>query len=145
MNLKDFKVTEVIDQGLARTFQNVELVLDLSILDNLLIGGHNQLKTGIVSHIFHTKKARQEEEILKEKAYEILKFLDIYDIKDYYVKGQPYGILKKIEIARTLMSDPKLIILDEPAAGLNDHETDELEKIINLIKKRYNVSILLIW
>ena len=144
VNLRDFKVTEVIDQGLARTFQNVELVLDLSILDNLLIGGHNQLKTGIVSHIFHTKKAKQEEDLLIEKANEILKFLDIYDLRHYYVKGQPYGILKKIEIARTLMSDPKLIILDEPAAGLNDHETDELEKIINLIKKRYNVSILLI-
>jgi len=144
VDLRDYPVTEVIKQGLARTFQNVELVGDLSILDNLLIGGNHLFETGIVSHILHTKKARKEEIELREKAYEILQFLGIYDVKDYFVKGQPYGILKKVEIARTLMSNPTLIILDEPAAGLNDSETDELEKIIHLIKEKYNVTILLI-
>lgn len=144
IDLRDYKVTDVISQGLARTFQNVELVGDLSILDNLLIGGHHLLKTGIVSHILHTKAARKEERALTEKANEILTFLGLYEIKDYFVKGQPYGILKKVEIARTLMSNPRLIILDEPAAGLNDMETDDLQAIIHLIKDKYNVTILLI-
>ncbi len=144
LDLRNCKVTDVIDQGLVRTFQNVELVADLSILENLLVGAHNQFQTGIVSHILRTKKAREEEKALREKAYEILKFLGIYEIRDLYVKGQPYGVMKKIEIARTLMSNPKMIILDEPAAGLNDRETDELETLIYEIKKKYNTTILLI-
>ena len=144
VDLRDYKVTDIAKLGLIRTFQNVELVRDLSILDNLLIGAHHHYKTGIVQHIFNTKKARTEEKMLKEKAYEILTFLGIYAIKDFYVAGQPYGILKKIEIARTLMSDPKLIILDEPAAGLNDQETDELEELIHQIREKYNTTILLI-
>jgi branched-chain amino acid transport system ATP-binding protein len=143
-DLREIKVTDVISQGLARTFQNVELVGDLSILDNLLIGGNHLFETGIISHILHTKKAKREEKELREKAYEILGFLGIISLKDYFVKGQPYGILKKVEIARTLMSNPTLIILDEPAAGLNETETDELQRIILLIKKQYGVTILLI-
>ena len=143
-DLREVDVTKVIDYGLVRTFQNVELVPDLSILDNLLVGAHNQFETGIIAHIMRTKKAREEEARLKEKAYDILKFLNIFELKDFYVKGQPYGVMKKIEIARTLMSDPKMIILDEPAAGLNDRETDELEMLIKEIKKQYNTTILLI-
>lgn len=144
VDLRDILVTKVIDQGLVRTFQNVELVRDLSILDNLLIGAHNQYKTGIIEHILRTKRMRKEEKMMKEKAMEVLTFLGIAHLKDMYVAGQPYGILKKIEIARTLMANPKLIILDEPAAGLNDSETDELEKLIYEIREKYNTSILLI-
>lgn len=144
IDMRNVKVTDVITKGLARTFQNVELIPDLSIIDNLLIGAHRGFDTGIIQHILKTKKAKKEEEALKEKAYDILKFLDIYAIKDFYVKGQPYGVMKKIEIARTLMSDPKMIILDEPAAGLNDSETDELESLIHMIRDKYNATILLI-
>ncbi len=144
VNLRDIKVTNVIDCGLVRTFQNVELVPDLTILDNLLIGAHNRFTTGIIQHIFRTKKAREEEKRFIEKAHEILRFLNIYALKDMYVSGQPYGILKKIEIARTLMSEPKMIILDEPAAGLNERETNELQKLIYEIREKYDVTILLI-
>lgn len=137
-------VTEVIDHGLVRTFQNIELIPDMSILDNLLIGAHRQFQSSLLGELFRTKKARSEEARLKEKAIEILTLLGIVHLKDFYVKGQPYGILKKIEIARTLMSDPKMIILDEPAAGLNDKETDELESLILDIRKQTQVTILLI-
>jgi len=144
IDLRSKKVTEVIDEGIVRTFQNVELIPDLSILDNVMIGAHNQFKTNIFAHILRTKKAKQEETMIREKAMEVLEFMNILDIKDQFAHGQPYGILKKIEIARTLMANPKLIILDEPAAGLNDKETDELAEIINNIRENYNASILLI-
>jgi branched-chain amino acid transport system ATP-binding protein len=143
-DLRDHKVSQVIDEGIVRTFQNLELVPDLSILDNVLIGAHTQFRTGIFSHLFRTPKAREEERELSEKAETVLEFLGIHHLKDAYATGQPYGILKKIEIARTLMSDPRLIILDEPAAGLNDKETDELEQLIRQIREKFNTSILLI-
>ena len=96
IDLRNIKVTEVIDKGLVRTFQNVELIPDLSILDNLLIGAHNQFETGIIGHILRTKKAKEEELKFKEKAIDILEFLNISELKDLYVKGQPYGVMNKI-------------------------------------------------
>ncbi|QVK21788.1 ABC transporter ATP-binding protein [Mycoplasmatota bacterium] len=144
VNLNDLKVTNIIKEGLVRTFQNVELVADLSILDNVLIGAHTLYKKGIFSHILKTKKACKEEEEYRSKAIEVLKFMGIDHLKDQYAGGQPYGILKKIGIARTLISDPKLIILDEPAAGLNDVETEELCKLILNIRDKFDISILLV-
>ncbi|PAT01669.1 ABC transporter ATP-binding protein [Candidatus Izimaplasma bacterium ZiA1] len=144
VDLNKVSVTKVINHGLVRTFQNVELVKDLSIIDNVLIGGHNQYKTGVLGHILKTKWAKLEEKAQYEKALKILKFLNLDGLKDFYAYGQPYGILKKIEIARTLMCNPKLIILDEPAAGLNDVETKELAELIHQIKDEYKCSILLV-
>jgi branched-chain amino acid transport system ATP-binding protein len=142
--LNDVHVEKVIREGLVRTFQNVELIADLSIIDNLLVGAHSKFETGIFAHILRTKKARMEEAMYREKAMGILQFLEIDHLKDQFVAGQPYGILKKIGIARTLMSDPKLIILDEPAAGLNDQETTELSNLILALQKEYACSILLV-
>jgi len=144
LNLNKLKLTSVIDQGLVRTFQNVELVKDLSIIDNVLIGAHNQFKTSIVSQIFKTPKAKMEEKRIREKALKVLKFLKLDHLKDFYAYGQPYGILKKIEIARTLMCNPKLIILDEPAAGLNESETKELSSLIYQIRDEFDCAILLV-
>ena len=144
INLNELKLTNVINQGLVRTFQNVELVKDLSVIDNVLIGAHNQFTTSILAHIFKTPKARKEEKDLRDKALDILKFLKLDHLKDYFAFGQPYGILKKIEIARTLMCNPKLIILDEPAAGLNETETKELSELIYQIRDKFDCAILLV-
>lgn len=144
VNLNDVHVNKVVNEGLVRTFQNVELVSDLSIIDNLLIGAHSLFKTDMIAHILRTKKAKLEEKKYRKKAEEILKFMGIIQLKDQYVSGQPYGILKKIGIARTLMSNPKLIILDEPAAGLNEQETGELSDLIISIKNKFKCSILLV-
>lgn len=135
---------DIIKLGLVRTFQNVELIGDLTLLDNLLVGAHIEFKTGIFAHAFKTKKARREEAKIKAKAEEILKFLGLEHKKYEYAGGQPYGVLKKIELGRTLMSHPKLIILDEPAAGLNDTETLELAKLIRQIRDEYKCNILLV-
>ncbi|WP_297522620.1 ABC transporter ATP-binding protein [uncultured Clostridium sp.] len=138
------KTHEIIKLGLVRTFQNVELIGDLSLLDNLLVGSHIKFKTGIFAQALRLKKARIEEADIKQKAKEILNFLKIGDKKDELAGGQPYGVLKKIELGRTLMSNPKLIILDEPAAGLNDTETLELAKLIKSIRDEYKCTVLLV-
>jgi len=144
IDLKDKAVTEIIDLGIARTFQNIELIPDLSILDNVLIGAHSKIKSTFLSDLLNRKKKKEEAIVFTQKAIDILSHLHIDHLKDAYVSGQPYGILKKIEIARTLMSDPKLIILDEPAAGLNDLETDELESILRDVQKTFDVTLLII-
>lgn len=144
VELTQLKSHEVIGYGLVRTFQNVELIKELSILDNVLIGGHIDYKTGVVRQAFSTKTAKMEENAYRAQAIEILKFLGIEDRKDWLVYGLPYGILKKVELARTLMCNPKLIILDEPAAGLNDTETLDFANVIRTIRDKYHTSILLV-
>lgn len=143
-DLNDFKVHNIIDLGIARTFQNVELVWELSVLDNLLVGAHSLYTAGFFSQLFHLPKLRKEEALLKQKATDILESLGLTAYIHVIPYGLPYGILKKIELARVLMTNPKLIILDEPAAGLNDSETKELAKTILDIKQKYALTIILV-
>jgi branched-chain amino acid transport system ATP-binding protein len=142
--LVGMKTHNIIQHGLVRTFQNVELIAELSILDNLLVGAHVEYKTGLFSHGFRTKKMREEERLFKARGEKILEFLDLVDRKDALIGGQPYGVLKKVELGRALMCHPKLIILDEPAAGLNDTETMNLANLLKSIRDHYNCTILLV-
>ena len=142
--LNDFKVHNVIKEGIVRTFQNVELIWELSILDNLLVGAHTLYHTNFFSHLVHTRRYKREEEILRARAIKILTDLDLILYKDWYPLGLPYGILKLVELARTLMTNPRLIILDEPAAGLNDIETEKLVHTIRKIQKDYKCTIFLV-
>jgi branched-chain amino acid transport system ATP-binding protein len=143
-NLLEHDVHEIIKLGLVRTFQNVELIRELSILDNVLVGAHIDFKASILEQALRLPRAVKEEKALREEAVGILETLGIADRKDMIVAGQPYGILKKVELARTLMCRPKLIILDEPAAGLNDVETLQLTKMITKIRDEFNCSVLLV-
>ena len=143
-NLVDHKVHEIIRLGLVRTFQNVELIRELSVLDNVMIGAHIDFKASMLEQALKLPRARKEEKTLREEAEEILRRLDIYDRKDMLVWGQPYGILKKVELARTLMCRPSLIIVDEPAAGLNDVETLQLAQLIRRIRDKFDCSVLLV-
>ena len=133
IRLNDLLVHNVIKEGIVRTFQNVELIWELNVLDNLLFG-----------HALKTRRFRKEEKMIKEKAMHILETLGLSMYALAYPVGLPYGILKRIELARTLMSDPSLIILDEPAAGLNDTETVELAQTIKRIQKEYQCTIFLV-
>lgn len=143
-NLIDYKVHDIIGLGMVRTFQNVELIKELSILDNLLIGAHSLFRTGLFAQALQLPSARKEEKFFKEKARSVLEFIGLEQQAYQLVGGQPYGTLKRIELARTLMSDPKLIILDEPAAGLNDTETNYLSLLIRRIRTDFKCSVLLV-
>jgi branched-chain amino acid transport system ATP-binding protein len=109
-----------------------------------MIGAHIDFKASMLEQALKLPRARSEEKALREEAEEILRRLDIYDRKDMLVWGQPYGILKKVELARTLMCRPSLIILDEPAAGLNDVETLQLAQLIRRIRDKFDCSVLLV-
>ncbi len=143
-SLTDLPVHKIIRLGLVRTFQNVELIKELSILDNVLIGAHIDFKATTLEQALRLPRAKKEEKKYEKEAVRILAVLGLDHLKDQPAGGQPYGILKKIELARTLMSRPKLIILDEPAAGLNDTETLELAKLIRDIRDQFDCSILLV-
>lgn len=144
IDLNNEKVHDVILQGIVRTFQNVEVIREVSVLENLLIAGHRQYTCSLASQALHLPILRKEEKVIRARAMEVLDFMGLTPYKDWYAMGLPYGVLKKIEIARTLMCDPQLIILDEPAAGLNDTETAELAKLIRRIQEKYKCTILLV-
>ncbi len=142
--LNKYQVHDVIKTGIVRTFQNVEVIYELSILDNLLIAAHTQYKSNIFAQMFNTKGVRQEEAVNRKKALKVLEYCGLLDKKDLPPVGLPYGVLKRIELARTLMAGASLIILDEPAAGLNDNETIELAQMIRRIRDEFNVTIFLV-
>ncbi|MDK2867397.1 MAG: branched-chain amino acid transport system ATP-binding protein [Clostridiales bacterium] len=144
INLLDHSVHQIINYGLARTFQNVELINDLSIIDNLLIGAHSQFKTSTLQQAFLTPRARREEKEHRGRAMDILNQLGLADKANEIAGSQPYGVLKNVELARTLMSRPKLIIIDEPAAGLNETETEALAEMIKKIRDYYHCAILMV-
>lgn len=142
--LTDLRTSDVIKTGISRTFQNLELVYWLSVMDNLLIGAHASYRSTLADQFLHTAKLKREEEVFRQRAAKLLDRLGILAYKDMFPYGLPYGVLKKVELARTLMSDPQLIILDEPAAGLNESETEQLEEIIRLIRDDFHCTIFLV-
>lgn len=142
--LNDIKVHNVVKKGIVRTFQNVEVIKEISVLDNLLVAAHSQYKSSLFHQFLHLPRLKKEELAMRKKANEVLEFMGLSLYKNWYAFGLPYGVLKKIEIARTLMNNPKLIILDEPAAGLNDSETAELTELIRKIQEKYHCTILLV-
>lgn len=144
VDLAKLQTHDMIHQGIARSFQNVELIWELTVLDNLLVAAHSLLLTDYLEHMVHSKKMLREEQVLRTKGYQILKDLGIeaYAFRSPY--GLPYGVLKKVELARTLMTNPTMIILDEPAAGLNDQETLEIAAVIKDINKKYGITIFLV-
>lgn len=144
VDLRAFQVHDVITQGISRTFQNVELVKEISVLDNLLVACTQEYRSGLLVQALGLPSLRKEERLLKEKARKVLKFMGLESYANWLAMGLPYGVLKKVEIARALMSDARLIVMDEPAAGLNDSETAELTRTIRRIRDEFGVTILLV-
>ncbi len=130
--------------GIARTFQNIRLFKDLSVLDNVLIANHVHIKSNVLEATFKLPKYRREEQEMIEKSIALLEEVGLYDLKDEKATSLPYGKQRKLEIARALATNPKLLLLDEPAAGMNPTETDELTAFIKGIKEKFNLSIFMI-
>lgn len=131
-------------KGLARTFQNIRLFGNMSVLENVMIGRHNSLKAGIFKAIIRDKATREEEQRVIEESYDILAKLNLHTFVNEMARNLPYGAQRRLEIARALATEPFLLLLDEPVAGMNPHETKELEETINIIRDQEKVTILLI-
>lgn len=144
VTLNDVAVHNVIRHGIIRTFQNVELIWELSVLDNLMVTHTTKYKGIITGSFLNLPYIAKRDKLIQDKALNILAFLGLYHYKDISPYGLPYGIRKKIELARALMVDPELIILDEPAAGLNDQETEDLAETIKMIRDMYKTTIFLV-
>ena len=130
--------------GVARTFQNIRLFKNLSVLDNVKLALNNSMSYSTLSAIFRLKKFWSEEKSITDKALDLLNIFDMAEMANIVSGNLSYGQQRKLEIARALATSPKLLLLDEPAAGMNPNETRELMNTISFIRKEFNISILLI-
>ena len=130
--------------GIARTFQNLALVPSLSVLENVIIGGHSATKANFFTASFRLPGAMKEEKTERAKALDILERLDLASYANAPAAGLPYGTLKRIELARALVSDPKLLMLDEPATGLTHAEVDELAGLVQRLRDDFGLTVLLV-
>ena len=135
---------EINKAGIARTFQNIRLFSGMSVLDNVKAGLHNHHKYSTFSGIFRTPAYRKVEKEMDERALELLKVFDLDREAEYLASNLPYGKQRKLEIARALATEPKLLLLDEPAAGMNPNETKELMDTIHFVRDHFHMTILLI-
>lgn len=143
-NITGKKTIEINQAGVARTFQNIRLFKELSVLDNVKVGLHNHHAYSTLEGIFRLPKYFKVEKEMNERAMELLKVFDLDKEYDYKASNLPYGKQRKLEIARALATEPKLLLLDEPAAGMNPNETAELMETIELVRKEFHVTVLLI-
>lgn len=138
------KPSDIVMLGSSRTFQNIRLFKNMTVLENIKVAYHNQMSYNLFGSIFKTKKYKKEEKKANQVALELLEVFELQGFKDNLAKNLPYGKQRKLEIARALATNPKLLLLDEPAAGMNPNETEELMETIKLIKDKFKISILLI-
>ena len=130
--------------GIARTYQNIRLFSGMTALENILVGQHHRLRSGVFRAIVAPPSTRREERAALEEAQEILEFVGLGGKGDLFARNLPYGDQRRLEIARALAAKPKLLLLDEPAAGMNPQETVELMDLIRLIRDRFELTVLLI-
>lgn len=126
---------QAAEKGIARTFQNIRLFGNMTALENVMVGRHVRTKAGVFGAMFHNKATRDEEEAIRQRALDLLHYVDIADRADDLAKNLSYGDQRRLEIARALATEPKLLCLDEPAAGMNATETEELRVLIEGIRK----------
>ena len=138
------KPHDIVKKGIARTFQNIRLFKSATVLENVMTGFHCKTKTGMFNVVFQPGKCRKEEAETRQKALEILKFLGLDGVKDNEAGSIPYGHQRLLEIGRALATSPKLLLLDEPAAGVNSQEKKELVETIRKIRDTYNLAVLLV-
>ncbi|MBE6669934.1 MAG: ABC transporter ATP-binding protein [Ruminococcaceae bacterium] len=136
--------SEVNRMGIARTFQNIRLFNNMSVIDNVKVGLGNSISENLFDSLFHTPRYRRSEREATERAYDLLKIFDMQDLAKVEAGNLPYGAQRRLEILRALATNPKVLLLDEPAAGMNPSETSELMDNIRKIRDEFQIAIVLI-
>ena len=143
-DIKNLRPDQVAELGVARTFQNIELFENMTVLDNISIGAHRHLNYGSVSSLFFTGKARDSELKARKIAEDIIDFLEIEQFRYSYILSLPYGVQKRVEIGRALAMNPDILLLDEPAAGMNNEETEDIARFIIDIHEEMKKTVVLV-
>lgn len=143
-SIKGMSTSKIVDMGIARTFQNIRLFGYLSVLDNVKIAANRDMSYSILSGMFRLPSYWNEEKEVTQRAYELLRIFGLDSYAHYSSHSLPYGKQRKLEIARAMATNPSLLLLDEPAAGMNPTETEELMETIKFIRDKFNMTILLI-
>ncbi len=142
--ITDMEPYKIADSGVTRTFQNIRLFKNLSVYDNVFTACHLSAKYSLPESILRLPRFRREEKLLNEKAASLLEIVGLQDRSDVIASNLPYGLQRRLEIVRALALDPRLLLLDEPAAGMNPDETEQLMRLIGDIRKRFKLSVLVI-
>ena len=143
-NIKKLKPYKITDYGISRTFQNIRLFKNMTVLDNVSLAFNHNIDCNIFSAIFRLPSYYKEEERIHDSSLKLLEIFNLEDKKDELAKNLPYGEQRRLEIARALAADPDLLLLDEPAAGMNPNETKELTELIKWIRDKFKLTIILI-
>jgi branched-chain amino acid transport system ATP-binding protein len=144
VNVTGMKTIDICKAGIARTFQNIRLFGDMTVLDNVKVGLHNHYPYSTLEGILRLPRYFKVEKEMNEKAMELLQVFGLEGFAEYQAENLPYGQQRKLEIARAMATDPKLLLLDEPAAGMNPNETKELMDTIQFVRDHFDMTILLI-
>jgi branched-chain amino acid transport system ATP-binding protein len=143
-NITHLRPDQIARLGIARTFQNAQLFRGMSALDNILVAMHGHMRTGLVAEALSLPFVRRQERLVHDKAMEVMEFLGLADMHQQAAGDLPLGLQKRLELGRALGLNPKLLLLDEPAAGLNTSETQALAKLLCQIRERFKLTILLV-
>lgn len=143
-NLLHMQPHQIIGAGVARTFQNLELFNSMSVLENLLVGQHSSMRASIIDSVFRLPRHRKEQEQALLRADEVLNFLGLSPYRDVATAGLPFALKKRVELARALVSSPRLLLLDEPANGLSHEEVRSLITLIRSLRDEFKVTVLLV-
>ena len=142
--IEGMRPDEIANMGVARTFQNIELFENMTVLDNILIGAHRHIDYGSVAGILYGPSVRKKELEARKIAEDIIDFLEIEEYRFSFILSLPYGIQKRVELARALAMKPEVILLDEPAAGMNNEETEDIARFILDIHEELNITTVLV-
>jgi len=143
-SLKGLLPDRITYRGISRTYQNIRLFSNMSALENILVGQHPRLKVNPIDAIFHTPRFHREEREALEEGRRLLNYVGLTGLGDHLARNLPYGAQRRLEIARSLASKPQLLLLDEPTAGMNPQETDEITRFIKNLRDELDITILLI-